>query len=91
MEVAAKWDSESLHLTVGDRGGGVPAGNIDKLGRMFFTTKPPGQGAGLGLVLTASTVDCLGGTVRWSSRTDGGLAAEIHLPLQSLAVAAPAR
>jgi len=91
VEVAAKWDSESLHLTVGDRGGGVPAGNIDKLGRMFFTTKPPGQGAGLGLVLTASTVDCLGGTVRWSSRTDGGLAAEIHLPLQSLAVAAPAR
>ena len=34
----------------------------------------PGQGTGLGLVLTASTVGRLGGTVRWSNRADGGLA-----------------
>ena len=91
VEVEAKWDSESLHLTVGDRGSGVPAGNLDKLGRAFFTTKPPGQGTGLGLMLTSSTVDCLGGTVRWFNRPDGGLAAEIHLPLRGLTLAAPAR
>jgi two-component system sensor histidine kinase RegB len=91
VEVAAKWDSESLHLTVGDRGSGIPAGNIGKFGRAFFTTKPPGQGTGLGLMLTSSTVDCLGGTVRWSNRADGGLAAEIHLPLQHLILAAPTR
>ena len=91
VEVAAKWDRESLQLTVSDRGGGVPAGNIDKLGRAFFTTKPPGRGTGLGLVLTASTMDRLGGTLRWSIRTDGGLAAEIRLPLQRLIVAAPVR
>ena len=91
VEVAAKWDRESLQLTVSDRGGGVPAGNIDKLGRAFFTTKPPGRGTGLGLVLTASTMDRLGGTLRWSIRADGGLAAEIRLPLQRLIVAAPVR
>jgi two-component system sensor histidine kinase RegB len=91
VEVAAKWDRESLQLTVSDRGGGVPAGSIDKLGRTFFTTKPPGQGTGLGLVLTASTMDRLGGTVRWSIRTDGGLVAEIRLPLRGLTLAAPTR
>jgi two-component system sensor histidine kinase RegB len=88
VEVDAKWDCESLLLTVADRGGGVPAGNLGKLGRAFFTTKPPGQGTGLGLVLTSSTVDCLGGTVRWFNRADGGLAAEIRLPLGGLTLAA---
>ena len=91
VDVEARWNRESLHLTVGDRGGGVPAGTLEKLGRAFFTTKPPGQGTGLGLVLASSTVDRLGGTVRWSNRPGGGLAAEIHVPLNGLTPAPPNR
>jgi two-component system sensor histidine kinase RegB len=89
VDVTARWDAQSLCVTVADRGSGVAPDRIDMLGRKFFTTKAPGQGTGLGLVLTASTVDRLGGTVRWSNRADGGLAAEIRLPLDRLLLSTP--
>jgi len=89
VEVTARWDQQLLSLTVADRGNGVAPDHIDMLGRKFFTTKAPGQGTGLGLVLTASTVNRLGGTVRWSNRADGGLAAEVRLPLDRLLLSPP--
>jgi len=89
VDVTARWDEHSLSMTVADRGSGVAPDHIDKLGRTFFTTKAPGQGTGLGLVLTASTVNRLGGTVRWSNRADGGLRAEIRLPLNRLLLSTP--
>jgi two-component system sensor histidine kinase RegB len=89
VDVTARWDEHSLSMTVADRGSGVAHDHIDKLGRTFFTTKAPGQGTGLGLVLTASTVNRLGGTVRWSNRAGGGLAAEIRLPLNRLLLSTP--
>jgi len=89
VEVTARWDAQSLSMTVADRGSGVAPDRIDMLGRTFFTTKAPGQGTGLGLVLTASTVNRLGGTVHWSNRADGGLAAEIRLPLARLLISPP--
>jgi len=89
VDMTARWDRGSLCLVVADRGSGVSPDRIDMLGRAFFTTKAPGQGTGLGLVLTASTVGRLGGTVRWSNRTDGGLVAEIRLPLSRLILSTP--
>jgi two-component system sensor histidine kinase RegB len=89
VDVTARWDAESLYVTVADRGSGVSSDRIDMLGRTFFTTKAPGQGTGLGLVLTASTVNRLGGTVRWSNRADRGLSAEIRLPLARLLLSTP--
>ncbi len=89
VDMAARWDTESLRLTIADRGSGISPDHVEKLGRAFFTTKPPGQGTGLGLVLTASTVGRLGGTVRWSNRADGGLLAEVQLPLNRLLLSTP--
>jgi two-component system sensor histidine kinase RegB len=86
VDMTARWDDVSLCMTVADDGDGVSPDRIDQMGRTFFTTKAPGQGTGLGLVLTASTVSRLGGTVRWSNRADGGLAAEVRLPLARLLV-----
>ena len=74
-------------IAVGDRGSGVAPGRLGELGRKFFTTKAPGHGTGLGLVLAASTVNRLGGAIRWSNRADGGLRAEIQLPLDNLLLA----
>ncbi len=91
VEIDGRWDADVLRLAVGDRGSGVPAGSLGDLGRAFFTTKPPGKGAGMGLVLTASTVSRLGGTVHWTNRAAGGLSAEITLPLRSLLLTATPR
>ena len=84
VDIHGRWDESTLQLSIGDRGPGVDAASLPKLGRTFFTTKPPDKGTGLGLVLTASTLDRLGGSVSWSNRPDGGLAAEITLPLKGL-------
>jgi len=86
VDVEGRWDAHWLVIAVGDRGSGVSAGNLEKLGRTFFTTKQPGKGTGLGLVLAASTVARLGGTIGWSNRPGGGLSAEIRLPLRGLEV-----
>ena len=84
VRMTARWDEDTLHVAIDDRGSGVPPGNLEKLGRMFFTTKPPGKGTGLGLVLAANAIKQLGGTLRWESRAGGGTQAEIVLPLRAL-------
>jgi two-component system sensor histidine kinase RegB len=84
IEMGGRWDADSVHVTIVDRGAGVPAGALDKLGHVFFTTKLPGQGTGLGSVLAATTVRQLGGTLRWSNRPGGGTCVELVLPLSPL-------
>lgn len=86
VEVVGHWDESALHLSVGDRGPGAEPARLAAFGRNFFTTKAPGKGTGLGLVLTASTVARLGGSVQWSNRKGGGLSADVTLPLATLLV-----
>jgi two-component system, sensor histidine kinase RegB len=86
VEIVGRWDETHLHLAVRDRGPGAEPARLPDFGRTFFTTKAPGMGSGLGLVLTASTVARLGGSVQWTNRTEGGLSAEVALPLASLLV-----
>ncbi len=81
VTVGLGWNDDELHLTVDDAGAGIPPAVLSKLGREFFTTKPPGEGTGLGLLLTATVIGRLGGTVRWSNRAEGGARADVRLPL----------
>ena len=39
----------SIQIKVADNGGGIPQKILDKIFQPFFTTKPTGQGTGLGL------------------------------------------
>jgi len=81
VAVTLGWNDDELHLTVDDEGPGIPPAALAKLGREFFTTKPPGEGTGLGLLLTATVIGRLGGAVRWSNRAEGGARADVRLPL----------
>jgi hypothetical protein len=47
----------------------------------FFTTKPIGQGTGLGLAVAHEIVKSHRGTLRIAPRPEGGTCAEISLPL----------
>jgi two-component system, sensor histidine kinase RegB len=87
VQMTASWNADTLRVSIGDRGAGLPTGNLDKLGRVFFTTKPPGKGIGLGLVLASNAIKHLGGTLRWQSRSGGGTQADIVLPLGTLKLA----
>jgi two-component system sensor histidine kinase RegB len=84
VQMTASWNIDTLRVSIGDRGAGLPTGNLDKLGRVFFTTKPPGKGIGLGLVLASNAINHLGGTLRWQSRSGGGTQADMVLPLSAL-------
>lgn len=75
-----------VRLTIADRGSGLPAAHMDKLGRSFFTTKLTGHGAGLGLVLASRTIERLGGTLEFESREGGGTRVQVQIPLDALTI-----
>jgi two-component system sensor histidine kinase RegB len=84
VAIAVRWSGGELVILIDDDGPGIPADVLPKLGRECFTTKPPGEGTGLGLLLTATVIGRLGGSVHWSNRPAGGARAEVRLPLVAL-------
>ena len=47
---------DCVEIKICDNGGGIPAEVMDKIFNPFFTTKPPGEGTGLGLSLSHDIV-----------------------------------
>jgi two-component system sensor histidine kinase RegB len=69
-----------LSIEVVDRGTGMSPEILANVGEPFFTTKPPGQGMGLGVFLARALCDRLGGTFELSSRVGEGTRVRVLLP-----------
>ncbi len=66
-------------LAVHDSGPGIPSDILGKIGEPFFTTRPPGQGMGLGVFLARRLAEELGGTFQLAS-APGRTTATLTLP-----------
>ena len=76
---------DRIILTVADRGVGMSAVVESRAGEPFFTTRAEGAGMGLGLFVTMSTIDQLGGTMRLASVEGEGTTITIALPADAAA------
>jgi PAS domain S-box-containing protein len=76
-------------VEVADNGPGVPAELRDRVFDPFYTTKPVGEGTGLGLFVTRNLVEALGGSVALRETPGGGALFSIRLRVD--AGAAPTR
>jgi two-component system NtrC family sensor kinase len=73
--------TKGIEISVRDNGGGISANIVDKIFQPFFTTKPTGQGTGLGLSLAYDIVKAHGGEIKLDSRQGEGVEFTITLPL----------
>jgi len=63
VTLATKKLEDKIEISVKDNGPGIPSTIVDKIFQPFFTTKPTGQGTGLGLSLSYDIVKAHGGTL----------------------------
>ena len=68
-----------VEVEIRDTGKGIPDEHLKKIFNPFFTTKPTGQGTGLGLTVTRQIVDLHRGTLSICNAADGGVVAAITL------------
>lgn len=80
IEAAAIGDG--VVVTVTDAGAGMSADVLARAGEPFYTTKPAGDGTGLGLFVARSSVEQLGGTLTIASHEGSGTTVTITLPRQ---------
>ena len=86
IEMQAHWDARELRIDICDRGAGLAPAVEQNAGTLFFTTKEPGHGLGLGLFLAHATLNRFGGQVELFNREGGGACTRLILPLSSLLV-----
>ena len=63
VSVDIKRSGTRLAISIIDNGNGIPKNIVDKIFQPFFTTKPTGQGTGLGLSLSYDIVKAHGGEI----------------------------
>jgi signal transduction histidine kinase len=85
LHVVAVDGARQAHLTVADRGDGVPDARLQEIFLPFRRGEPPtdGNGAGLGLAIVDRVISMHGGHVSAANRAGGGLVVDVILPLRS--------
>jgi len=80
VSVSTKKFNGKVEISVKDNGNGIPQKVLDKIFQPFFTTKPTGQGTGLGLSLSYDIVKAHGGELKVETKEGEGAEFIIQLP-----------
>ncbi len=81
ISVSTKKFSDKVEVKVKDNGNGIPHKVLDKIFQPFFTTKPTGQGTGLGLSLSYDIVKAHGGELKVETKEGQGSEFIVQLPI----------
>ncbi|MBC7749947.1 MAG: GHKL domain-containing protein, partial [Methylotenera sp.] len=81
VSVSTKKLADKVLISVKDNGNGIPSKVLDKIFQPFFTTKPTGQGTGLGLSLSYDIVKAHGGELKVETKEGEGSIFIIQLPV----------
>jgi two-component system, NtrC family, sensor kinase len=81
VSASTKKTGSRIYITVSDNGNGIPQKVIDKIFQPFFTTKPTGQGTGLGLSLSYDIIKAHGGEIKVETKEGKGSEFIIQLPI----------
>ncbi len=81
VSVSTKKIGDKIEIKVADNGNGIPQKILDKIFQPFFTTKPTGQGTGLGLSLSYDIVKAHGGELKVETKENEGSTFTIQIPM----------
>ncbi|MGB4843544.1 MAG: ATP-binding protein, partial [Ferruginibacter sp.] len=81
VSISTKKNGGKVEIKVSDNGNGIPQKVLDKIFQPFFTTKPTGQGTGLGLSLSYDIIKTHGGEIKVETKEGEGTQFHIQLPL----------
>ncbi|MBI5441452.1 MAG: PAS domain-containing protein [Deltaproteobacteria bacterium] len=81
--LSTRREPERIVLRVSDTGCGIPPETLDQIWDPFYTTKPVGQGLGLGLSVTYNIVRKHGGEISVESEMGAGSTFTVRLPVEA--------
>ncbi|HEV8507641.1 MAG TPA: ATP-binding protein [Chitinophagaceae bacterium] len=84
VSVQTRKINNEVQIRVSDNGNGIPQKILDKIFQPFFTTKPTGQGTGLGLSLAYDIVKAHGGEIKVETKEGEGCEFIIQLPTKGI-------
>jgi len=84
VNVSTKKLDDKIEIRVRDNGNGIPETIREKIFQPFFTTKPTGQGTGLGLSLSYDIIKAHGGMLIMNSKEGEGTEFIVQLPFFQL-------
>ena len=79
--ISTRKEKDKIAVKVKDNGNGIPQKALDKIFQPFFTTKPTGQGTGLGLSLAYDIIKAHGGEIKVETREGEGSEFIVELPI----------
>lgn len=86
VDVGASWGRDKLDVEVRDRGPGFTPEALTRLGKRIGSTKSAAGGLGMGLLLTAATLERLGGRLEPANHPGGGACVKLSVPLSSIVI-----
>jgi two-component system NtrC family sensor kinase len=81
VEVRLMPPDDAIEVVVWDNGAGIPENVIGDIFKPFFTTKPSGEGTGLGLHICSQVIDRVGGSISVRSLPNRGTTFTVRLPV----------